>query len=355
MLTHMLSKITNWFKQLTIVDMTVLILGISIVGAFTYTSYAPSTKTASDKDQVDPEEVAIDTPIQTTTLTTEQAQTDNKPDSSAIGCIYFNTSKDIFEKQKLQFLAQNPKINQYEVRTIAGFFYNDKLAAVQIISSSQDEHKKTYNSDQYFSSLNGWEHLYWEKYAPKDLIPEKNNQYEIRQKSPFEYMTKYKGINVTDFAASPRPLSSFKDVIESKIETTYRKAPLLPETEVSYWMEGVIMVHNAIAYLPSKRQKELNAEFDRRMNNAPSRDPIYTNPKTIICREMYNIAVKEANQVIMTDNEKQTQIHKNDPSYSVIIICYLPAYNDYMQKKRQKNQQEEEQQENAKKRTLEMI
>ncbi len=57
----------------------------------------------------------------------------------------------------------------------------------------------------------------------------------------------------------------------------------------------------------------------------------------------------------MTDNEKQTQIHKNDPSYSVIIIWYLPAYNDYMQKKRQKNQQEEEQQENAKKRTLEMI
>lgn len=75
----------------------------------------------------------------------------------AIDNIHLNTTREIFEKEKKTFLANNKKIGDYSIKTVTGLFYKDKLAAVQIISEEQNAHRGSI-------AINSWRILYYEKY-----------------------------------------------------------------------------------------------------------------------------------------------------------------------------------------------
>lgn len=59
--------------------------------------------------------------------------------------------------------------------------------------------------------------------------------------------------------------------------------------------------------------------------------------------------------MIQQDNDRQILKHKNDPSYSIITIYYLPAYDKYMQDKSDKQNQEEMRKNLEKKKAMNLI
>ena len=79
-------------------------------------------------------------------------------DSTAIGNICLNVTREEFEKQRKTFINETPKLGELKIKSVSGLFYNDRLAAVQIISQQQDYHKKG-------TSIDGWSMMYYEKYG----------------------------------------------------------------------------------------------------------------------------------------------------------------------------------------------
>lgn len=283
----------------------------------------------------------------------------SKTDSSAIGCIHFNVIKEVFEVQKKQFLSENSMLHNYKIQSVNGFYYDDRLAVVQIISYPQDAHKKSYDQGFYTSPNDGWERLYSLKYTNNNqsypLKSVKEIEAEERAKRPFDYKTQHKGIKVTDFAISGRPQKSIEEVMEKNIEKTYRKTELFPNVKITSWIEGVIMVNNAISYLPGKRQRKISERFENALTHASSGSNPLFNPKTDVCDRIYHEILREANAMIQQDNDRQILKHKNDPSYSIITIYYLPAYDKYMQDKSDKQNQEEMRKNLEKKKAMNLI
>ena len=83
-------------------------------------------------------------------------------DTTAIGNIHLNITREEFESQRRIFMEETPELGGLKIKSVNGLFYNDRLAAVQIISQQQDFHKKG-------GIANGWYMMYYEKYgkAPK--------------------------------------------------------------------------------------------------------------------------------------------------------------------------------------------
>ena len=89
----------------------------------------------------------------------EHNKTKQSKDSTAIGNICLNVTKEEFESQKKIFMKETPELGGLKIKSVSGLFYDNRLAAVQIISQQQDFHKKG------GIAINGWHMMYYEKYG----------------------------------------------------------------------------------------------------------------------------------------------------------------------------------------------
>ena len=236
-------------------------------------------------------------------------------DSTAIGNICLNVTREEFEKQRKTFINETPKLGELKIKSVSGLFYNDRLAAVQIISQQQDYHKKG-------SSIDGWSMMYYEKYGIQ----------HISNRNKFNFEKGLKAIAVTDLSATDKPFSSFEQFMENPFNTCYKKEQLYSEDDIDSIFYFSPLMDRKLFRLPKQRQ-----EYYKKMINEIERkeylsDASYIVSKRKICEELR----VEINDIIERNNEINTEKHKNDPSWSVIVVAYLPLcdkYSNYIRKK----------------------
>lgn len=251
-------------------------------------------------------------------------------DTVAIGNIHLNTTKEIFEQEKRQFLKETQSLGELRIKSVTGFFYGNRLSAVQIISYPQTAHKE--GNDHYGAS--GWEYMYWQKYG---------NKYSSNR-GKFQFVKGRKGISVTDFCASDKPYNSFKDLMEQPLKECYQDEELFPAIRMNGNVDGMMRVSDILQKLPkssaSYYQQQLNDDLSRldRNNIFDSSTPIY--------QRIYDAARLEANQIIQRRNKVNFDKHKNDPSWSVIIIGFIPACDKYNEEKRQQRERIQQEKQN---------
>lgn len=254
----------------------------------------------------------------------ENYKTIPSKDSTAIGNICLNVTREEFENQRIVFLKDTPKLGELKIKSVTGLFYNDRLAAVQIISQQQDYHKKG-------TSIDGWSMMYYEKYGIQ----------HISNRNKFNFEKGLKAIAVTDLSATDKPFSSFEQFMENPFNTCYKKDQLYSEDDIDSIFYFSPLMDRKLFRLPKQRQ-----EYYKKMINEIERkeylsDASYIVSKRKICEELR----VEINDIIERNNEINTEKHKNDPSWSVIVVAYLPLCDKYDNNKRNK--------ENERKRKLE--
>lgn len=121
-------------------------------------------------------------------------------DSTAISNIKFCISINEFNSRKKTFLNTHPNLGTLKIASINGFFYNDSLAGIEIISVQQNAFRN--NSNDFV----GWEDLFKEKYR---------GRYDFVTR---EYETYVKNIFVTDFSSQSTPSKTFKELMEKNIQ-----------------------------------------------------------------------------------------------------------------------------------------
>lgn len=242
-------------------------------------------------------------------------------DTTAIGNIHLNTSKEVFEQERSQFLKETKTLGELKIKSVTGFFYDNRLAAIQIISYPQTAHK----NGRF--GMKGWEYLYDKKYREN----------YSSNKGDFQYIKGRKGIKVTDLCASDCPYSSFKELMEKPLKKTYMDEMLFPPIETMGNIDGPLKVLEVLEYLPQSRknyyQKLLMEESSYNNINSLS-VPDY--------QRIYNAARNEANNIIQQQNNINSLKHKNDPSWSVIIISFIPACDKFEKEKKKVLEQKEQ-------------
>ncbi len=247
----------------------------------------------------------------------EHKKTIQSKDSTAIGNICLNVTKEEFESQKKIFMKETPELGGLKIKSVSGLFYDNRLAAVQIISQQQDFHKKG------GIAINGWYMMYYEKYG---------KQHELN-KYRFDFEKGLKAIAITDLSATDKPYSSFEQFMDNPFITCYKNKKLYSEDDI----KSTISLYLFMNILPPSRQKyyknKINELEERhRKVNPDTPDVSYIMSEREICEE----ARKEINGIIERNNEINTEKHKNDPSWSVIVVAYLPLcdkYSNYIRKK----------------------
>ena len=237
-------------------------------------------------------------------------------DSTAIGNICLNVTKEEFENQKKIFMKETPELGGLKIKSVNGLFYDNRLAAIQIISQQQDFHKKG-------GIAIGWYMMYYEKYGKQH----ESNKYR------FDFEKGLKAIAITDLSATDKPYSSFEQFMDNPFITCYKNKRLYSEENINSTLSLFIYMN----ILPKSRQKYYNNkinELEERHRRAKSGilDVRYIMSEREICEE----ARKEINGIIERNNEINTEKHKNDPSWSVIIVAYLPLCDKYNNDKRKK-------------------
>ena len=255
-------------------------------------------------------------------------------DSTAIGNICLNVTKEEFESQKKIFMKETPELGGLKIKSVSGLFYDNRLAAVQIISQQQDYHKKG-------SSIDGWSMMYYEKYGIQ----------HISNRNKFNFEKGLKAIAVTDLSATDKPFSSFEQFMEKPFNTCYKKEQLYSEDDIDSIFYFSPLMDRKLFRLPKQRQ-----EYYKKMINEIERkeylsDASYIVSKRKICEELR----VEINDIIERNNEINTEKHKNDPSWSVIVVAYLPLCDKYNNDKRKKENERNRKMESDRQKELNKI
>lgn len=219
-------------------------------------------------------------------------------------------------------MKETPELGGLKIKSVSGLFYDNRLAAVQIISQQQDFHKKG------GIAINGWYMMYYEKYGKQH----ESNKYR------FDFEKGLKAIAITDLSATDKPYSSFEQFMDNPFNTCYKKEQLYSEDDIDSIFYFSPLMDRKLFRLPKQRQ-----EYYKKMINEIERkeylsDASYIVSKRKICEELR----VEINDIIERNNEINTEKHKNDPSWSVIVVAYLPLcdkYSNYIRKKRTKEKE----------------
>jgi BMFP domain-containing protein YqiC len=234
-------------------------------------------------------------------------------DTTAIGNIHLNITREEFESQRRIFMEETPELGGLKIKSVNGLFYNDRLAAVQIISQQQNAHKKGMAFNE------GWYYLYYQKYG---------SSYN-HSSSRFTYERGRKGIIVTDVCASDKPFSSFEEFMENPLSTCYSDQSLFNARGQMDKFEAITSVSDVLRYLPKSRQNYYNQMINNDVGRRSNSTDIFTRGSYVIYEQVYEKARHEANAIIERRNEINSKKHKNDPSWSVVIIAFLPSCDNY--------------------------
>lgn len=233
-------------------------------------------------------------------------------DTTAIGNIYLNITREEFEDQKKIFIEETPELGGLKIKSVNGLFYDGRLAAVQIISQQQNAHRKG------FAYNEGWYYLYYQKYG--------GGIYTNR--SRFDFEKGRKGIIVTDVCASDKPFSSFEEFMEKPLQTCYSDQPLFNALRSVNNVEAMLSVTQVLGYLSKSRRQYYEQQIDADIARRSKSSSPY-NSSSYIYEEVYEKARHEANAIIERRNEINSKKHKNDPSWSVVVIAFLPSCEKY--------------------------
>ena len=254
----------------------------------------------------------------------------------AIDNIHLNTTRADFEREKKTFLVNNKKIGDYSIKSVVGLFYKNRLAAVEIISEAQNAYKGSI-------ALNNWGNMYDEKY--KKISNTNDNK--------FHYIYKNKGIIVTDYCASDKPYSSFQNFMEQPLKRGYRNEPTFPAHRMENNSDGIFQVSRVLGALPENRKKYYNNIISDAASRRNPNDVFSSLTSTY--QSVYDQARVEANRIIEQRNDINSKKHKNDPSWSVIIIAYMPTVIDYRIEQQEKAKEQEVEQKNERQKELDKL
>ena len=251
-------------------------------------------------------------------------------DTIAIGNIHLNTTKDVFELEKSQFLKEADSLGSLRIKSVTGYFWKGRLAAVQVVSTDNSFYREkmknghtTAKVDDIYWTINGygdgWAGLYQKKYGERY----QNNNSRFY----FGYVKGRKGIRVTDFCNTSNPFSTFENVVKDPFQYGWHERGLYSpkqfhDSRNSFGGNDIMLaadnwssVTAVLKSLPRTRAKQLEARLG-------------LNPNFSVCQEVYDIAIREANAIIQRENEQGYNKHRNDPSYSVVIIGFIPAFEE---------------------------
>lgn len=169
-----------------------------------------------------------------------------------------------------------------------------------------------------------------------------------------------KEITVTDLSSSDKPFSSFEQFMENKISACYRNDRLCSEEEIDSIFDPIykiwpLMFERKLSKLSKYRikyyKKKINEIKEKYRKNPTLGDADYIVSKQIISQELR----KEINDIIERNNEINTEKHKNDPSWSVIVVAYLPLCDKYNNDKRKKENERNRKMESDRQKELNKI
>lgn len=237
-------------------------------------------------------------------------------DSTAISNIKFCISQIEFNNRKKAFLNAHPNLGNLKIASINGYFYNDSLAGIEIISVRQDAFRN--NSKDFV----GWEDLFKQKYR---------GRYDFNTNG---YDTSVKNIFVTDVSPKNTPSNDFKELLEKRYSKLSYKTHL-PDIKFSGNVEGMMYIGQAFENVKSSRGQQLHERMNREIAEAHGD---YFSPTTSIYQKYYDQIRDEANRNIEAHNNSIM----NSPSWSIIRIIFKPLkkkyYDDIEKDKKQKKE-----------------
>lgn len=238
-------------------------------------------------------------------------------DSTAISNIKFCISPNEFNNRKKTFLNSHPNLGNLKIASINGFFYNDSLAGIEVISVQQNAFRN--NSNDFV----GWEDLFRKKYR---------GRYDFETSG---YETSVKSIFVTDFSSQNSSSKTFKELIERKYPKLSYKSHL-PDITFRDDVEGMMYIGSAFDNVKSSRGRQLYERMNREIADVHGD---YFSPTTPIYQRYYEQIRDEANRNIDAHNNSV----KNSPSWSIVRILFKPLKNKYYNdiEKRKKHEKSE--------------
>ena len=284
---------------------------IVVLGIITFITIACNQKKQQAAPTIMP--VQYESLSETIRKHNEQIRDSLNKDTTAIGNIHLNITREEFENQRRIFMEETTELGGLKIKSVNGLFYNDRLAAVQVISQQQNAHRKglAYNE--------GWYYLYNQKYG---------NSYD-RSSSRFTYERGRKGIIVTDVCASDKPYSSFEEFMEEPLKKCYSDQPLFSALGRVNNVGAMVAASEVLLYLSKSRQQYYEQQIsDDIASRSKISNPLLRN-SSYIYEHVYEEARHEANAIIERRNEINSKKHKNDPSWSVVIIAFLPSCDNY--------------------------
>lgn len=265
-------------------------------------SFHKDSETSSQISQSDTVDTNI---VSTDTLESNNSEVPDSinNDSTAIGNIMFGENKAVFEKQKRVFLSEHSSLGGLKINKIKGFFYKNRLAAVQIISENNLNCEYT-----------RWSNLYNMKYGQ-------------------DYSKERKRVRVNDNNANNYFATTYEDVLNYEFEN--RKHLLFPPYQTKF--ENQIFAQVAARQvLEALGDENLLRQYEHDIQEANSRRSgdnimLYAGETYRIAEHYYKRFYNQAAEKARIFNEK----HKNAPSYSILIIIYNDLLNEYKNKKEQ--------------------
>ena len=255
---------------------------------------------------------------------------DSSIDQTAIGNIHMNTDILDFEKEKEEFLCAHSELGGLKIKSIEGFYYDERLAAIEIFSEQQDFHTRDISGNSLYGE--GWLNMYVSKYY---------NPQESEKRVYGGTMSEFKNeqflIIVSDFCESPYGHNSFEDIIESPKRECYGHDLCALKMDDSSNILRMLSVIDVINELPKERADYLKSQFEFEVNRVRSamNDNIGNNMAIIgaesrIAKKYFSLASSE----VQAQRERLLKKHKDDPSWSYILILYRPLLEKYSKDKK---------------------
>lgn len=249
----------------------------------------------------------------------------NVEENYAIGNIQMNTLEEQFEKEKQLFLEEHSKLGGLNINTMKGFFYKGRLAIIEIISEQQEIHK---NNPEATESYEGWYKMYSLKYQHANIIKDRIHPFSLEKDAgglPL-FLKKQFLIEVSDYCNSPKSHKSFEDVIISPKKECYGHNLAPFKFDESNNLMRAASVYSLISELPKERAEIVTRQYQLERAQI-SNDNLMAKitHEVAIDTKYYNILLPEA----QAHRNRQLNLHKNDPSWSFIIIYYKPLLQKY--------------------------
>lgn len=256
-----------------------------------------------------------------------EPETEPSIDQTAIGNIHMNIEESQFESEKELFLNEHPKLGGLTIRSIKGFFYDNRLAAIEIISDQQDIHSKIINHDMGYDY--GWQPLYYSKYK---LIEHREKIQYFSFEKAAERLSIYNNnqflIEVSDVCSSPKGHNSFKDIINSPKKQCYGHNFTPLQFDQSNNIARLLSVNVLIDELPKERAEHIKSQYNLERSSINTDNPmVKISSESAIDKKYYYSLLPE----VQAQRDRLLRLHRNDPSWSFIIIYYKPLLEKYNQ------------------------